>query len=471
MQAANDKFIYLDHNATTPVDPRVLEAMLPYFTQVFGNAASTDHEAGHQAAQAVDRARSQCARAINARPEEIVFTSGATESDNLALFGVAERYAAKGDHIITCVTEHKAVLDCCARLEQLGKRVTYLPVDQHGLIDLDVLRHTITPRTILISIMFANNEIGTIQPMAEIGAIAREHGVLFHTDAAQAVGHVPVDVEAMRIDLLSFSAHKTYGPKGVGALYVRRRAPFVKVAPLIYGGGHERGARSGTLNVPGIVGMGAALELAVKQMAADAERYRAWAAAMLHHLQEELDDVELNGHPTQRLPHNLNVSIRGVESKSLIVQLKDVAIAAGSACTTAVAEPSHVIAALGFGDNRAHTAIRIGFGRDNQEGDVLEAVRRIVAGSRRLRRMQRQSGLLRLNGYSYEVDQLLAHAANDVYEVPSGTLDAAKLAEVVIDQMGITNQEDKEIVHSQARLLHDTLLANCEIQERRQLTC
>ena len=384
-----DRLIYLDHNATTPVDPRVLEVMLPFFTTHFGNAASIDHEAGYFASQAVDRAREQCARAINARPEEIIFTSGATESDNIAIFGVAERYASKGDHIITCITEHKAILDCCHRLEQQGKQLTYLPVDQYGGVDPEAVRQAITPRTILISIMFANNEIGTLAPVAEIGAIAREHGVLFHTDAAQAVGHVPVDVDAMKIDLLSISAHKVYGPKGIGALYVRRRNPRVTVAPVIYGGGHERGIRSGTLNVPGIVGMGVALELATKEMQSAGARYRAWTQQMLADFREELgeENIALNGHPTERLPHNLNISLKGIESKSLVVQLKDVAIATGSACTTATVEPSHVILALGFGEDRAHSAIRIGLGRDNTEQDLQYAVQVIANSAARIGRM------------------------------------------------------------------------------------
>ena len=373
--------IYLDHNATTPVDLRVLAEMLPYFTEVFGNAASIDHEPGHAAKQAVDRAREQCAALIYARPEEIIFTSGATESNNIALFGVAERYAAKGDHVITCVTEHSAVLDCCAELERRGRRVTYLPVDQYGRVDPEAVRVAITPQTVMISIMFANNEIGTIAPVREIGAIAREHGVVFHTDAAQAVGHVPVDVETMNIDLLSFSAHKCYGPKGVGGLYVRSRRPRVTLAPLIYGGGHERGMRSGTLNVPGIVGMGRALEIAGAETQADAQRYRAWTAQMLAQLQAELgaDNVALNGHPTERLPHNLNVSIRGIESRSLVVQLKDVAIATGSACTTAKVELSQVILALGFGAARAHSAVRVGVGRGNN-GEQIGYALKVLAG-------------------------------------------------------------------------------------------
>ncbi|NJL06331.1 MAG: cysteine desulfurase [Chloroflexaceae bacterium] len=384
-----ERIIYLDHNATTPVDPRVLEAMLPYFTEIYGNAASIDHEAGNLAKQAVERAREQCATAINARPEEIIFTSGATESDNIALFGVAEKYASKGDHIITCVTEHKAVLDCCTRLAHQGKHITYLPVDQYGLVDPDAVRQAITPRTILISIMAANNEIGTLAPLREIGAVAREHGVLFHTDAAQAVGHIPLDVQAMHIDLLSFSAHKIYGPKGVGGLYVRRRNPFVRVAPVLYGGGHERGIRSGTLNVPGIVGMGKAIEIGVQEMDADARRERAWTQQLLDYLREHLgeEQVALNGHPTQRLPNNLNVSLRGVESKSLVVQLKGIAIATGSACTTATVEPSHVILALGFGEERAHSAIRIGVGRGNAEGEISFAIGIVATAIGRLQRL------------------------------------------------------------------------------------
>jgi cysteine desulfurase len=381
-------YIYLDHNATTPVDPRVLEEMLPYFTQIFGNAASIDHEAGHQAKRAVETAREHCASIIHASdPKEIVFTSGATESDNIALFGVAEKYANKGDHIITCVTEHKAILDCCKRLEQMGKRVTYLPVDQYGIVDLDALRQAITPQTILISIMLANNEIGTIAPVTEIGAIAREQGVLFHTDAAQAVGHVPVDVEAMNIDLLSFSAHKIYGPKGIGGLYVRRRNPRVKVAPVIYGGGHELGIRSGTLNVPGIVGMGKALEIAKAEMRGEAKKYRQWTQMMFQQLRDQLGDVELNGHPTQRLPHNLNISIKGIESRSLIVQLKNIALSTGSACTSANVEPSHVILALGFGEDRAHSAIRIGLGRDNSEDHIIATTQTLINSCQQLAKL------------------------------------------------------------------------------------
>lgn len=376
--------IYLDYNATTPVDPRVLAVMLPYFTEIYGNAASNDHEVGLTAKRAVDQAREQVAALINAKPEEIIFTSGATESDNIALFGVAQKYANKGDHIITCVTEHKAVLDCCQRLEKLGKRVTYLPVDHLGLVDPEAVRQAITPQTILISIMAANNEIGTIAPLAEIGKIARTHGVLFHTDAAQAVGHIPLDVQAMQIDILSLSAHKVYGPKGVGALYRRRSNPSVLLEPVIYGGGHEKGIRSGTLNVPGIVGLGEALVLAKREMTAEDSQFRRWTTHMLERFRAELGDVQLNGHPTQRLPHNLNVSFPGVESRGLIVKLKDVAIATGSACTSAKAEPSHVIQALGFGDERAHSAIRVSVGRFNYDSEIDAAVDRIVEAAQHL---------------------------------------------------------------------------------------
>ncbi len=365
--------IYLDHNATTPVDPRVLEVMLPYFTEIYGNAAS-DHIYGLEAKRAVDKAREQIAAVINARPDEIIFTSGATESDNVVLFGIAEKYADKGDHIITCVTEHKAVLDCCRRLEEMGKSVTYLPVDRYGLVDPDAVRNAITPRTILISIMTANNEIGTIAPVQEIGAIAREHNILFHTDAAQAVGHIPMDVQAMHIDAMSISAHKIYGPKGIGALYRSRSNPRVLLEPRIYGGGHERGIRSGTLNVPGIVGFGEAVHIAHQEMDEAAKKYRAWTQQIYQQLQEKIEGVQLNGHPTQRLPNNLNISIQGIDAKVLVMNLKDIAISTGSACTSASSEPSHVILALGFGEERAYSAIRIGVGRVNNNHQIEEAI-------------------------------------------------------------------------------------------------
>ena len=377
--------IYLDHNATTPVDPRVLQAMMPYFSEMFGNAASVDHDFGYEAKQAVENARDQIASVINARPDEIIFTSGATESDNIALFGVAEKYAAKGDHIITCVTEHKAVLDCCKRLEQMGKQITYLPVDQYGLVDPGDVERAITPKTILISIMAANNEIGTLAPLQEIGIVAKRRGVLFHTDAAQAVGHVPIDVQALGIDIMSMSAHKIYGPKGIGALYCRRSNPHVRLAPVIYGGGHEKGLRSGTLNVPGIVGFGEALLVANHAMNLDGLQFSAWTQSIYRQLQDVLGEVCLNGHPTQRLPGNLNVTLPGVESKALIAKLKGVALSAGSACTSASVEPSHVVMALGFGAERAHCAIRIGVGRSNSDSQIHVAIERILAAVQEVR--------------------------------------------------------------------------------------
>jgi len=370
--------IYLDHNATTPVDPRVLGVMLPYFTEYFGNAASIDHDFGFEAKQAVENAREQIAAAINSLPDEIIFTSGATESDNIALLGVAERYADKGDHIITCVTEHKAILDTCKHLELIGKRVTYLPVDRYGMVNSSDVKNSITPKTILISIMAANNEIGTLAPIKEIGEIAHEYGVIFHTDATQAVGHIPIDVQAMNIDLMSFSAHKIYGPKGIGGLYKRRSNPFIKLSPIIFGGGHEKGIRSGTLNVPGIVGLGKCVDLAVSLMEKESDLFRRWTDYMLQTFQANIPGVEQNGHPKQRLPHTLNVSIPDIESKALIVGLQDIAISTGSACTSSSVEPSHVICALGQGGKRAHNAIRIGVGRGNSQEEVSIAVFRII---------------------------------------------------------------------------------------------
>lgn len=378
--------VYMDHHATTPVDPRVLDAMLPYFTQAIGNAASVDHEYGAEAARAIARARGQVADLLGALADEIIFTSGATEADNLAIIGVAERYRDQGQHIITCMTEHKAVLDTCAYLERNGWHVTYLPVDHDGLVDPDAVRRAITHDTVLISIMAANNEIGTVAPIAEIGRVAREHEVLFHTDATQAVGHIPVDVEAMQIDLLSLSGHKIYGPKGIGALYVRKRHPRVRLAEQIHGGGHERGMRSGTLNVPGIVGLGSALEIAGQEMEEDREHLQRLRDRLWEGLRASIGDIELNGHPTQRLPHNLSVTIRGVESRSLVVQLKHhIAFSTGSACTTAKVEPSHVILALGYGEERAHCSVRFGLGRENTETDGRFVVERVAAAANRLR--------------------------------------------------------------------------------------
>lgn len=378
--------VYMDHHATTPVDPRVLEAMLPYFSQVFGNAASVDHEYGLEAKRAVATGREQVAKLINARNSEVIFTSGATEADNLAILGVARQYADRGNHIITCVTEHKAVLDTCHYLEHQGCQVTWLPVDQYGLVDPDDVRRAITPQTVLISIMMANNEIGTLAPIKEIGQIAREHKVLFHTDATQAVGHMPVDVEAMNVDLLSMSAHKMYGPKGIGALYVRKSCPRVRLAPQMHGGGHERGMRSGTLNVPGIVGLGKSLEIAGQEIETEAERLRGLRDRFWAGLQTRLDDVQLNGHSARRLPHNLSIAIPGIESHSLLVQLKhDVALSTGSACTAAKVEPSHVILALGYDEEQAHCSVRVGLGRENNEADVNFVVEQITKAVQRLR--------------------------------------------------------------------------------------
>jgi cysteine desulfurase len=376
--------IYLDHQATTPVDPRVVEAMLPYFTEVYGNAASNDHLYGVDAQQAVTKARERLARAIGARPTEIIFTSGATESDNIAILGVAEAYEEKGRHLITCATEHKAVLDPCKELEARGWDITYLPVDSYGMVDPDDVEAAITTETVLISIMAANNEVGTIAPIREIGAIAAAHDVFFHTDAAQVVGHLPMDVQDMNIHLMSFSAHKCYGPKGVGALYRRRSNPRVNLKPQIFGGGHERGLRSGTLNVPAIVGFGKAVEVGLKEMGEENERYREWTNRMFDLLQEELNDVERNGHPTDRLAHNLNVYIPGIESRALIVDLKETAVATGSACTSADVEPSHVITAM-YDKQRAHSSIRISVGRANDAEQIDEAAQRIADAAEQLR--------------------------------------------------------------------------------------
>jgi cysteine desulfurase len=367
--------IYMDHHATTPVDPRVLEVMLPYFTECFGNAASVDHEYGGIAKRAVENAREQIAQLIQANsPDEIIFTSGATEADNLAILGVAEQHVNKGKHIITCLTEHHAVLDPCHYLESRGWQVTYLPVNQYGLVDLEALQKAITPQTVLISIMTANNEIGAVAPIAEIGNIARQRGVLFHTDATQAVGHIPMDVAEMNIDLLSMSAHKFYGPKGIGALYVRKVYPRVRLVSQMHGGGHERGMRSGTLNVPGIVGMGKAAEIAGMEMKAEGQRLRALRDQLWEGLQASIEGVQLNGHPTHRLPHNLNVYIPGVKSRALVVELKhELALSTGSACTTTRVEPSHVILAMGYDKERAKRSVRFGLGRSNT-GEVIEYV-------------------------------------------------------------------------------------------------
>ncbi|MBX7223507.1 MAG: cysteine desulfurase, partial [Blastocatellia bacterium] len=356
-----------------------------YFCEIFGNAASLDHEFGAEAARAVEQGRKQVAGLINCQPDEIIFTSGATEADNLALIGTVEQYAERGNHVITCVTEHKAVLDTCHFLERKGFQITYLPVDQFGLVNPADVRRAITSKTVLVSIMAANNEIGTIAPLAEIGTITRDHEVLFHTDAVQAGGHLPLDVEQMKIDLLSLSAHKMYGPKGIGALYVRKRRPRVKVAEQIHGGGHERGMRSGTSNVPGVVGFGKAAEIARQEMTIESERLRHLRDQLWEGLQAGIKNIQLNGHPTKRLPHNLCVAIPGIESRALLVQLKDtVALSTGSACTTAKVEPSHVILALGFGAERAHRSLRFGLGRKNSSSEVEWVAGRIVQLSQKL---------------------------------------------------------------------------------------
>ena len=362
--------IYMDNHATTPLDPRVLEAMMPYLTGVFGNAASRNHSFGWEAEKAVEEARAQIAKLIGATAKEIIFTSGATESNNLAIKGIGEMYRERGNHIITQVTEHKAVLDTCKRMEKAGFRVTYLPVKADGLIDLEDLKRAIDDKTILVSIMFANNEIGVIQPVAEIGKLCREKGVIFHTDAVQAVGKVPVDVNAMNIDVLSLSGHKIYGPKGVGALYVRRRNPRVQISEQINGGGHERGMRSGTLNVPGIVGLGKACELAGAEMAEETKRLIALRDKLKKKLESSLDYIHVNGSWEHRLPGNLNMSFVYVEGESLLMGINDVAVSSGSACTSATLEPSYVLKALGLGDDVAHSSIRFGLGRFNTEAEV-----------------------------------------------------------------------------------------------------
>jgi cysteine desulfurase len=379
--------IYMDNHATTPTDPRVVEAMRPYFFETIGNAASRSHPFGWEAEKAVDEARASIAALMNADPKEIVFTSGATESDNLALKGVAEMYREKGNHIITSVVEHKAVLDSAKRLEKWGFEVTYLPVDDTGMVRPEAVAEAITDKTILCSIMFANNEIGTVNPIADIGAACRSRGVLFHCDAVQGFGKVPFDVQAMNVDLASVTAHKIYGPKGCGALYVRRRNPRVRLAAQMDGGGHERGMRSGTLNVPGIVGFGKACEIARAEMESEGRRLAQLREKLRRGIMDRVDEVYLNGHPTQRLPGNLNVSFAYVEGESLLMGLKDVALSSGSACTSASLEPSYVLKALGVGDDLAHSSIRYGLGRFNTEEEVDFVIDLTVQTVNRLREM------------------------------------------------------------------------------------
>ena len=379
--------IYMDNHATTPVDPRVLDEMNPYFSQDFGNAASRNHAFGWRAEEGVDEARARVAALIGADPKEIIFTSGATESDNLALKGVAALYKEKGNHIITSKVEHKAILDSAKTLERQGFEVTYLVPDEYGRTSVESVEEALRDDTILVSIMLANNEIGTINPIAEIGRCVKERGIVFHTDAVQGIGKVPVDVQAMNIDLLSLSAHKIYGPKGVGALYVRRKKPRIRLAPIIDGGGHERGMRSGTLNVTGIIGLGKACEICGEEMETESGRLIGLRDKLHNEIAERLDEVHLNGHPTERLPHSLNLSFAYVEGESMLMGLNDIAISSGSACTSATLEPSYVLKGIGRGDELAHSSLRFGLGRFNTEEEVDYTIGRVVEVVARLREM------------------------------------------------------------------------------------
>ena len=382
----NDQPIYLDYQATTPMDPRVLEAMMPYFTYKFGNPHSRSHSYGWEAEEGVEKARAQVAKLIGADEKEVIFTSGATESNNLAIRGVAEFYKDRKNHIVTTVTEHKCVLDTCRHLEQQGFEVTYLPVQKNGLIDLDALRAAVTDKTVVVSIMAVNNEIGVIQPLAEIGKICREKKAFFHTDAAQAAGKIPLDVEAMNIDLMSISGHKIYGPKGIGALYVRRK-PRVRLVPLIVGGGQERGFRSGTLPTPLCVGLGEAAEIAMKEMDAESKRLAKLQARMLKGLNAKLTDIHVNGDLEHRIPGNLNIGFAYVEGESLMMGIKGLSVSSGSACTSASLEPSYVLRALGVEEDMAHTSLRIGLGRFTTEQEVDTAVDELVRHVNKLRAM------------------------------------------------------------------------------------
>ncbi|HKH66906.1 MAG TPA: IscS subfamily cysteine desulfurase [Reyranella sp.] len=382
----NDQPIYLDYQATTPLDPRVLEAMMPYFTHQFGNPHSRSHSYGWEAEEGVEKARGQVAKLIGADEKEVIFTSGATESNNLAIRGVAEFYKDRKNHIVTTVTEHKCVLDTCRHLEQSGFEVTYLPVQKNGLIDLEALRAAVTDKTVVVSVMAVNNEIGVIQPLAEIGKICREKKAFFHTDAAQAAGKIALDVEAMNIDLMSISGHKIYGPKGIGALYVRRK-PRVRLVPLIVGGGQERGFRSGTLPTPLCVGLGEAAEIAMNEMEGEAKRLTKLQARMLKGLQNRLPEIFVNGDLEHRIPGNLNISFAYVEGESLMMGIKNLAVSSGSACTSASLEPSYVLRALGVEEEMAHTSLRIGLGRFTTEHEVDTAVDELVRHVNKLREM------------------------------------------------------------------------------------
>jgi cysteine desulfurase len=379
--------IYMDNNSTTRTDPRVVEAMLPYFTEHYGNAASRNHPFGWEAESAVDDARERIAAIIGASAKEVIFTSGATESNNLAIKGVAGMYKKKGNHIVTQATEHKAVLDTCKRLERDGYQVTYLPVDKFGQVHPEQVAEALTDKTVLVSIMAANNEIGTVQPIREIGKLCKSKGVLFHTDAVQAVGKIPLDVEDMGIDLLSLTGHKIYGPKGIGALYVRKKDPRVRLEPQIDGGGHERGMRSGTLPVPLIVGLGKACQLAREEMPQEIERTFRLRERLRTGIMGKLPETSLNGHPTERLPGNANISFAYVEGEGMMMGIKAVAVSSGSACTSASLEPSYVLRALGVGDELAHSSIRFGLGRFNTEAEVDFVVNLVVSEVTRLREM------------------------------------------------------------------------------------
>ena len=369
--------VYLDSHATTPVDPRVLKEMMPYFTEIFGNASSLDHSFGHDASVVVQDSRNCIAKSIGADAGEIVFTSGATEADNLALRGVMKRNSDRGNHLVTCVTEHKAILNTAQYLEMSGKQVTYLPVDEQGLVDPESVKNAITGETVMVSIMLANNEIGTIANIAEIGKITRDSGVLLHTDAAQAVGHMPIDVKKMSVDLMSFSSHKIYGPKGIGALYVSGIMPHVRIVPMIDGGGQEKNIRSGTLNVPGIVGFAKAIKIACSEMDSENAKYKKWTDQMFERLSAA--GARLNGHPTKRLAHNLNIRFDGIDGKAIINSVsKKIAISAGSACTTQMVEPSHVLLAIGLSEEESHSSIRIGCGRFNTDKDIYAATDEIL---------------------------------------------------------------------------------------------
>jgi len=392
-RAAQHNPIYLDHQATTPLDPRALDAMLPFLGPRFGNAASRSHQFGWEAEQAVEFARKRVAALAGALPREIVFTSGATESNNLAIKGAMEAYRPRGNHVVTMATEHRAVLDPVRHLERLGLSVTVLPAQPDGLLDLQLLRDAIRPETVLVSVMYANNEIGAIQPVSQIGALCHEKGALFHCDAAQAFGKVPIDVNASHIDLMSVSAHKMYGPKGVGALYVRRRSPRVELAPQMEGGGHEGGLRSGTLNVPGIVGFGEACAICAREMAQESARLQDLRGLLLFQLQTGLEGVEINGSLEHRLPGNLNLSFAGVSAETLLMSLPDVALSTGSACSSAVAEPSHVLRSIGVSEDLAKSSVRFGLGRFNTAEEIDSVALRVIESVTHLRRLSSSTAL------------------------------------------------------------------------------